>query len=307
MSDNDLRYYLFKFLNYNISSVPATASGYMTENFWLDFCRDEGLNLTETKVRNFVNYYNIAIDLYFQSLGTTITAIKRFSNVYLETTSQSALISAFGAIDVTISISNATSPIIFTMPNNNQKTLYYDPTVVIITPSQDYSYAQLFYDGFTLDTMQSENINNLKMRTGETSWWEYNSTKNRIEIKGTGSSIGANVMRKKTNTANFTPFEDVMNNTCSTIIFDESITKLTSGATLYSGESNTGSICTINKIVFKHSNNDPITLTSYILAPKTAPSTKPVFDIYTDNDTVKNYNYSKNITVNIHPLSEWED
>ena len=40
--------------------------------------------------------------------------------------------------------------------------------------------------------------------------------------------------------------------------------------------------------------------------PKSAPKTKPTFNIYTDNDTIKNFSYTSNATINIYPLSDWE-
>lgn len=45
---------------------------------------------------------------------------------------------------------------------------------------------------------------------------------------------------------------------------------------------------------------------SWFYNPKSAPSTPPTFNIYTDNNTIKNFSFTANATINFYPLSDWE-
>lgn len=86
---------------------------------------------------------------------------------------------------------------------------------------------------------------------------------------------------------------------CPTVVFSSNVSVITqpcgSAYTGYAASSN-------HKLVFKHSNSDPIEIT-YTSTPKSAFK----LAIYTDNDYVKNFDWATyNITPTFYSLSEWD-
>ncbi len=84
---------------------------------------------------------------------------------------------------------------------------------------------------------------------------------------------------------------------CKTVVFEKIVTDV-SGVIYYGGAGS--HFVRLENLVFKHSDTDTITLD--ISAPKEATN----IAIYTDNNVVKNYDWSsKNYTVTFKPLSEY--
>lgn len=296
MTDAQRRYKLFKFLNYYVRYGFGTGAlnlgaGYASRSFWLDFCRDSSLTLNDSKVSKFMTDFLIALEKANEK------NLDSLSRALSDTDVLPYFTTAFNNIGVTFTTA---SPLLtFTMPNSSTKTMNY----VVLNPCltvnlrQEIKYAEKAYPITSFENIPLEDISNLNFDCGTNSYLSL--ANNTFTINGSGASCG--LQGARTNTA---PFSSSASAT--TLIINKNITRLYGAAAYRSDQTSTGTSFTLNTIVFEHSNSDTLTLDSgWIASGKSSSSTKPTFNIYTDNDTVKNYNYGTNITVNIHPLSEW--
>lgn len=305
MSDNDLRYSLYCFLryyfgkayfNYNSAYAP-----YVWQNFWLYFCKHSSLTLTEEKLNNFKTKIMRLIDMVKETFEPTYPTDKSrpLSEIIANETTNTLLQSAFAEIGI-LSVGSGSSQYTFTMPDNTIMTLYDSELGLIFKSCQEYNYTKNVCPYATFQILDMENIENIKTKNGLQSWWEYD-TNGILTVKGTGATLGANVLRTDS---------DYISNIANlnTMIIESTISGMGATSALANNDTRTGSTFAIRNFVFEHSNSDTITLdTLWFPAPKSASDPKPVFNIYTDNDTVKNFSYSSNITVNFHSLSEWEE
>ena len=191
-------------------------------------------------------------------------------------------------------ISVTSSSISYTLPNNETRTF----------ASTDMPVFQAFITRAHPDTMQAifnklkseySSITNPKT-CGVDSFWNYDSSATTVLIDGTGVSYG--VLPINSSGANDSIYADAKNATSCVVGPDISY--------LAGGSCRTPSN-TITNWVFMQQANDTIVLESdWFQNPKQASDPKPVFEIYTDNLSIRNYSFSSNITVNFHSLSEWE-
>ena len=151
-------------------------------------------------------------------------------------------------------------------------------------------------------------------KLSSTTYFTYDSTTNTTLVSGTGNTYGLLLPRLANSN---TPFYGQLRSSQS-IVFGPNISTLDydSCDPLATKSSDFPSLV---NFVFMQPQSMSVTLknggsgSSYLSKtpcwfynPKSAPSTKPTFNIYTDNNSIKNFSYTSNATVNIYPLSEWE-
>ena len=307
MTDEQRRYKLYRFLRFYIwDDIPEIAGSavdsiaYRTENFWIDFCQSSAITLTDNILASFMSKFLSFIDLSYSSYSNNTS----FSNVFAEGNEAlaTALGNAFGDFGITLSFSS--NFLTFTFSNSATKKMYIPNTKLTTKQMVEIKYAEQAKDMITFSNIPLENISDQVMRCGKENYWTYDSTNKYLTINGSGETYGASVLYSTSANA-VSPYTDSIKAT--TMIVSKDITKMKAHST-YLGQAgrtlNTNS--SLNTFVFNHSNSDPITLETYwFFAGKSSSSSKPTFNIYTDNDTIKNYNYGSNITVNMHSLSEW--
>ena len=297
MTDEQRRYKLYRFLNYYImygynTSTIAKAPVYASQNFCIDFCKDTSLILTDSNISNFMRKFLVALEKANDNSLNSLYAAFNNADVFPYFTQ------AFNEIGVTPTLTSSIL-ITFTMPNNSTKTMNCSALMPRINKNlrQEIKYAEIAYPITSFENISLEDISNLNFDCGTDSYLTFSN--NRFTINGSGDTYGLQGARNNTH-----PFNTA--SSATTLIINKNITRLYNGAAYRSDQSSTGTSFTLNTIVFEHSNSDTLTLESgWIPAGKSSGSSKPTFNIYTDNDVVKNYSYSSNITVNIHPLSEW--
>ena len=141
------------------------------------------------------------------------------------------------------------------------------------------------------------------MGTGQTYFTFGTGTKyNEVTIRGTGKA------RASSTAFHNTTEPEVPSNygTVDTLIIEPTIDELESGVVIWGSESALSKSFQIKTIVIQRPADQSLTLNSgWIPSGKSNTNPKPTFDIYADHPAVGAYSYSSNITVNIHPLSEW--
>lgn len=304
MTDEQRRYYLYRLLIYYFGGTSGSVS-YITQAFWLDFVKNESLILTDNNISSFKTKFFEFLDACSNSGYTNPVQYISNANTF------DYLISAFNELNVVASTQSSASnySLILTAPDNTQYGLYFSPVLssnaFVIRPRQEIEYAKVAKNTMNLQNITYESLSSLKNMCGKNSYWEYDSTNNRVLINGSGSTKAVAVLNPKSSPLS-TPYNQLLN--CTTMVINENITEMQDSSTTTATEYLATSGFQFKTIVFKHSNNDTLNLVSgWIPAPKSATNPKQTYDIYADHSAVRNYAYSSNITVNLHPLSEWED
>lgn len=297
MTTDEIRYKLYRFLSYYVSYVYSTATTtlpYPSRNFWLVFCRNTSLNLTETSLNNFMKKFLIMVDVAKANNQPLLGYM--LSEDYV-----SYFNDAFNQLNVTGALttsSNTGGYLRLTASNGST----YDLALLANYPrlnfsaSQEIKYAEIAYPTTSFDNLPSGALTGIHYMCGPDSYLTLNGTK--FTINGSGETYGLQAVW-----SNNSPFKTGMNAT--TLIINSNITKMKNHSTYVGNYTSSGTSFTATTFVFQHSNSDSITLESGWIPAGKSSSSKPTFNIYTDNDTIKNYNYSSNITVNIYPLSDW--
>lgn len=296
MSDNDLRYTLYKIMGtygYGTSLLVRCKN----DNFWLEFCKQNSLNLTKQKLDNFKEKIYVVLQTMFDANKLNIADGTADTNIL------SVINDAFNEIDVSVTYkTGGKQGVYFTMPDETEIFLFsstLNPMNLLTKFRQETLYAKQAYQFMTLQNIEMQDLNELKLKCSTTTWATVDSNTNTITIHGTGSTYALNTLYS---TGTTSPIAN-----SDTVIIESGITNMLSSSGNLATETRTENSFAIRNFVFEHSNSDTITLdTTWFPAPKSASNPKPVFNIYTDNDTVKNFSYSSNITVNFYSLSEWE-
>ena len=328
MTNQEIKFYLFKILNRDMTLLKFGSTWSYPRNKIYYFV-DHLPELTEQTLNNFLISYKSLKDLIWQKVnsgevdrfnteqnpgfvnGNVVNVIKIMAN----STLNAAVNNTFSIIGVS-SIALSGEPtdngtgLNITLSNGvtmNAISALISSSVYFVTEvGQEYYYSLKSFPYYSLENVTLQNLSDIPAYTGRGQVYGVFGTgakDNELTIKGAGETAGVKDLIYN-NSESYKPSNY---SKIDTLIIDPSIDHCLSGTAIWGGEVSTISKSfQIKKIVIKRPADQPLLLASgWIPDAKSGANPKPVFDIYSDHPAVSSYAYGSNITVNIHPLSEW--
>ena len=293
-------------LEINFSSSSAGAEGYVSSSdiyYYLDRAFltyfVENSTFTDSQVTSFIENYKYLFNYFLNNKNSTIprSTVACAQECFKSLGATSFQYNNSSSKDCHELVFNGNTIAFNDYSNSINDPMFYNDDLL----KQMFPYIK----AFSLSSCQ---------KLSSTTYFTYDSTTNTTLVSGTGNTYGLLLPRLANSN---TPFYGQLRSSQS-IVFGPNISTLDydSCDPLATKSSDFPSLV---NFVFMQPQSMSVTLknggsgSSYLSKtpcwfynPKSAPSTKPTFNIYTDNNSIKNFSYTSNATVNIYPLSEWE-
>ena len=293
-------------LEINFSSSSAGAEGYVSSSdiyYYLDRAFltyfVENSTFTDSQVTSFIENYKYLFNYFLNNKKSTIprSTVACAQECFKSLGATSFQYNNSSSKDCHELVFNGNTIAFNDYSNSINDPMFYNDDLL----KQMFPYIK----AFSLSSCQ---------KLSSTTYFTYDSTTNTTLVSGTGNTYGLLLPRLANSN---TPFYGQLRSSQS-IVFGPNISTLDydSCDPLATKSSDFPSLV---NFVFMQPRSMSVTLknggsgSSYLSKtpcwfynPKSAPSTKPTFNIYTDNNSIKNFSYTSNATVNIYPLSEWE-
>lgn len=277
------KYLLFQRLRRSFSMRDQRGRAYTQSFFWALF---EGVTVTEAAYNTFVSMMDEQLD-YLAKKG--IYLCENIPSKDVEDGSL-LLIDAFAEIGIELSISSGQGDgsyhAVFQKPDG--KTLTY--TVTLLGDNYFYInsragtemvYARMSAASYNMDGMTVEDGDDLDPRiAGPGTYWSYAADTQTMTIAGAGAYAGA------------TTEEQLGSGAYTTLILGANVSRLLQDSLSYN----------LSTIVLLQSADAPIAIDSGAADSKHSSA----WVVYTDNLAFRNYSWPSSISIEWHPLSDWE-
>lgn len=256
---------------------------YTQSFFWALF---EGVTITEAAYNTFVSMMDEQLD-YLAKKG--IYLCENIPSKDVEDGSL-LLINAFAEIGIELSISSGQGDgsyhAVFQKPDG--KTLTYTVTMlgdnyfyINSRAGTELGYAKASSAAYNLEDMTVENGDDLDPKiAGPGTWWSYAADTQTMTIAGAGAYAGA------------TTEEQMGSGAYTTLILGANVSRLLQDSLSYN----------LSTIVLLQSADAPIAIDSGAADSKHSSA----WVVYTDNLAFRNYSWPSSISIEWHPLSDWE-
>lgn len=277
------KYLLFRRLQRSFSMKNAVDRAYTQSFFWALF---EGVTVTEAAYNTFVSMMDEQLD-YLAKKG--IYLCENIPSKDVEDGSL-LLINAFAEIGIELSISSGQGDgsyhAVFQKPDG--KTLTYTVTMlgdnyfyINSRAGTELGYAKASSAAYNLEDMTVENGDDLDPKiAGPGTWWSYAADTQTMTIAGAGAYAGA------------TTEEQMGSGAYTTLILGANVSRLLQDSLSYN----------LSTIVLLQSADAPIAIDSGAADSKHSSA----WVVYTDNLAFRNYSWPSSISIEWHPLSDWE-
>lgn len=277
------KYLLFQRLRRSFSMRDQRGRAYTQSFFWALF---EGVTVTEAAYNNFVSLMDEQLD-YLAQKG--IYLCENIPSKDVEDGSL-LLIDAFAEIGIELSISSGQGDgsyyAVFQKPDG--KTLTYTVTMlgdnyfyINSRAGTEMVYARMSAASYNMDGMTVEDGDDLDPRiAGPGTYWSYAADTQTMTIAGAGAYAGA------------TTEEQLGSGAYTTLILGANVSRLLQDSLSYN----------LSTIVLLQSADAPIAIDSGAADSKHSSA----WVVYTDNLAFRNYSWPSSISIEWHPLSDWE-
>lgn len=287
MADNEngytseqCKYRLFKMLQRSFS-LEKESDRYYTRDFFYKLL--DGVEVTVDAYQKFVEVLNDDLDYCARN------GINKADDVTQEIINEKkgTLISAFEGIgiDLVVERQSYSGSLTFTKPDGT--VMVYNMTdgtndfYINANCGQEISYARSASPHYLLSDMEVKNLSDeyCQMASKDV-YWEYEADTATMTITGTGAYKGV------------TKEEQMGSGTYTTLILGAEISELN-----YNEAYSSASLTTV---VLLHPADFPLVITKF------DGGYTRTWDVYTDNEVVKNHVWNEQMTIILHSLDEWE-
>ena len=286
-SSEQYKYLLIKHLQRSFS-FPDEFNRCYTYTFFSSLL--DGIELTEDKYSGFIQVLNKYMNYCFKN---NIDTVGDMGDTDVDLNKQ-PLIDAFKEIGVIFEpVKNSSISgydLVFTKPDGTVMTYSVGDGVhefdINAVFGQEYSYAQksLYYYQFkNIEVLNLDDIDCKK--AGVDCYWSYDSTYETMTITGNGSYCGVSQEQQ------------IGSGEYKTLIIGSNVACLDSPEA-----SRAPSLATV---VLLHAHDFPLNIKNFSYK-SSFTATARTWDVYTDNEVFINYTWPEKLTINLHPLDEWQ-
>ena len=278
------KYLLFRRLQRSFSMQTSVDRAYTQSFFWALF---EGVTVTEAAYNNFVALMDEQLEYIAQK------GIYLCENIPISDLEDGSLllINAFTEIGIELSFSQIGGGYQAVFQKPDGKTLTYSVIAGVGAGSNyfyinaragtEMVYARMSAAAYNMEGMTVEDGDDLDPRiAGPGTYWSYAADTQTMTIAGAGAYAGA------------TTEEQMGSGAYTTLILGANVSRLLEGALSDA----------LSTIVALQAEDMPIEISSVVVGGKSSVE----WAVYTDNLAFHNYSWPSNVSIEWHPLSDWE-
>lgn len=285
------KYLLMKHLQ-RYFSLKDEADRYYTINFFGQLF--DGATVTEESYDAFISQLNSEIDFCEKNNIRTVGDLNDVDESIVEEKGL-LLANAFAKIGIECVIDKSAGTITFTKQNGDVMTYKsgYDENYFYINTGMgmEYEYAKLCSPYYRMEDLEIIGLDEIDYKQcGQDCYWSYDADTLTMTISGNGTFY-------------YAPTDTQLGaGEYSTIIFGANVSAITGGGSIDTDGINTRMVTTV---VLLHASDAALEL---VIPFSYNNRTTVTIDVYTDNETFRNYDRfpSNYVTINWHTLDEWD-